>query len=102
MRQSTIFLPLDREQLDRAFVRTPKGGKLPVQDHVAAVESNPDFTTQNTRVSDLQRDTLSESSGDASDCDLSEDGDVQDHGKRDTQVDRVIGDNDLLGIFDEQ
>ena len=40
--------------------------------------------------------------GDASNCDLSEDGDVQDHGKRETQVDGVIGDNDLLDIFDER
>ena len=68
---------------------------MPVQNHIAAVELDPDFTAQDTRISDLKGDTLSERAGDASNRDLSEDRDVQDHGEGDTQIDGVIRDNDL-------
>ena len=68
---------------------------MPVQNYIAAIELDPDFAAQDTRISDLERDTLAERAGDASDRDLSEDRDVQDHGKGDTQIDGVIGNNDL-------
>ena len=97
-----MISPLDFEQLDIAFVWISEGSKFPVQYDVASVQLNSDLSAQNTRVSDLEWDTFRKRAGDASNCDLSEDGDVQDHGKRETQVDGVIGDNDLLDIFDER
>ena len=68
---------------------------MPVQNYIAAIELDPDFTAQDTRISDLERDALGECAGDASNRDLSEDRDVQDYGKGDTQIDGIIGDNDL-------
>ena len=68
---------------------------MPVQNYIAAVELDPDFTAQDTRISNLERDALSERSGDTSNRDLSEDRDVQDHGKGNTEIDGIIGDNDL-------
>ena len=70
---------------------------MPVQNYIAAIELDPDFTAQDTRISDLERDALGERARDASNRDLSEDRDVQYHGKGDTQIDGVIGDNDLSG-----
>ena len=68
---------------------------MPVQNYIAAIELDSDFTTQDTRISNLERDTLSECTRDASDRDLSEDGDIQNDGKGDAQVYGVIRDDNL-------
>lgn len=93
-----MHIHLDREQLGRSLVRVAERRELPKQDHIASVKPDTDLSTQEARVADLERDTLSEAARDTTDRHSAEDRNVQDNSQADAQVHRVIRDDDLVKL----
>lgn len=76
--------------------------ELPEQDHIASIEPDANLAAQDTSVTNLERDTLSEAARDTANRHSAEDRNVQDDGQADAQVHRVVRDDDLgkSGISD--